>query len=104
MGRNDCFPHGIAVLNIIDYSDVALIRHCYLSLSLRVAAFVEYCRPLLDHLIWQKCQHWDENIRELAAEALHLLTPLDADYARNVVCASLRRCFWFSDSCCLVVR
>jgi len=40
---------------------------------------------MLDHLVELKCQHWDESIRELAAEALQKLAPFDFEYSENEV-------------------
>ena len=40
---------------------------------------------MLDHLCKLKCQHWDESIRELAAEALQKLAPFDVKYSKNEV-------------------
>ena len=40
---------------------------------------------MLDHLVELKCQHWDESIRELAAEALQNLAPFDFEYSENEV-------------------
>ncbi|KAL7074229.1 hypothetical protein ACQ4LE_006412 [Meloidogyne hapla] len=83
VGRNDSFPHGIPVLQLIDFGEVARIRHCYLEISVQVAKFPEYIQPMLDHLCMLKCQHWDESIRELAADALQKLAPFDFEYSEN---------------------
>nr|CAD2152735.1 unnamed protein product [Meloidogyne enterolobii] len=83
VGRNDSFPHGIPVLQLIDFGEIARIRHCYLEISVEVAKFPEYVQPMLDHLVELKCQHWDESIRELAAEALQKLAPFDFEYSEN---------------------
>uniref|UniRef100_A0A915LY91 Tubulin-specific chaperone D n=1 Tax=Meloidogyne javanica TaxID=6303 RepID=A0A915LY91_MELJA len=83
VGRNDSFPHGIPVLQLIDFGEIARIRHCYLEISVEVAKFPEYVQPMLDHLVELKCQHWDESIRELASEALQKLAPFDFEYSEN---------------------
>lgn len=85
MGRNDSFPHGIQVLTIIDYIDVALIKNCYLELSVLVAKYAEYRIPLLSHLCHRKSQHWDEAVRELASDALQRLVKFDVKYSMETV-------------------
>lgn len=52
---------------------------------MRVADYEEYRRPMLDHLLEFKSQHWDEAIRELTADAFALLVGFDCAYARNTV-------------------
>ncbi|CAK5090215.1 unnamed protein product [Meloidogyne enterolobii] len=36
VGRNDSFPHGIPVLQLIDFGEIARIKHCYLEISVEV--------------------------------------------------------------------
>jgi hypothetical protein len=40
---------------------------------------------MIDHLAFLKCQHWDESIRELAAEALQKLASFNINYCENEV-------------------
>ncbi|KAF7634087.1 TFCD_C domain-containing [Meloidogyne graminicola] len=89
VGRNNSFPHGIEVLQLIDFGAVAIIKHCYLELSVEVAKFCEYIHPMLNHLCKLKCQYWDESIRELAAEALQRLAPFDIKYSQNELLPNL---------------
>ena len=51
--------------------------------SVYIAQYEEYTRPLIDHLVEEKLKHWDMSVRELAAEALHNLTPRDPTYIRE---------------------
>ena len=36
--------------------------------SVHIAQYEEYTKPLIDHLISQKVNHWDTAIRELTAK------------------------------------
>uniref|UniRef100_A0A183CNC6 Tubulin-specific chaperone D n=1 Tax=Globodera pallida TaxID=36090 RepID=A0A183CNC6_GLOPA len=36
VGRNDSFPHGIAVLSMVDFVEVARIKHCYTELAVQI--------------------------------------------------------------------
>ncbi|KAI1718603.1 tubulin-specific chaperone D [Ditylenchus destructor] len=91
VGRNDSFPHGIQILTIIDYIDVALIKNCYLELSVLVANYPEYRIPLLSHLCHRKSQHWDEAVRELASDALQRLVQFDVKYTMETVLPELTK-------------
>ena len=109
VGRQGTFPHGIEILTAADYFTVRSRTNAYTNLrythnihththshththtpthlahphSVHIAQFSEYTRPLIDHLVEYKLGHWDDSIRELAAEALHNLTPRDAHYFRE---------------------
>lgn len=85
MGRNDSFPNGIQILALIDYVDVALIKNCYLNLAVKVANYSAYRKPLLHHLCYFKSQHWDEFIREMAANSIERLVEFDVEYSKNNV-------------------
>jgi hypothetical protein len=69
-GRQGNFPNGIEVLTTIDHMAVSLPSRSYVELSVKVAQYEPYRRPILDHLMNFKVSHWDANIRELAAKAL----------------------------------
>ncbi|KAI3420324.1 hypothetical protein GPALN_003633 [Globodera pallida] len=95
VGRNDSFPHGIAVLSMVDFVEVARIKHCYTELAVQVAAhFGCFVRPMLDHLCGLKSVHWDEMVRKLAADAIQRIAIFDSDYAFEkifpVLCDRLR--------------
>ena len=59
VGRQGTFPHGIDILTTADYFAVGTRSNAYLNLSVYVAQFPEYTRPLIDHLVHQKLGHWD---------------------------------------------
>uniref|UniRef100_T1JFE7 Tubulin-specific chaperone D n=1 Tax=Strigamia maritima TaxID=126957 RepID=T1JFE7_STRMM len=81
VGRQGTFPHGIDVLTTVDYFAVSSIIRSYLELSVFVAGFEEYTLALVEHLVDRKVVHWDKNIRELSAQALHKLTSCNVSYA-----------------------
>ncbi|XP_068671771.1 tubulin-specific chaperone D-like isoform X2 [Montipora foliosa] len=85
VGRQGTFPHGIDILTLADYYAVGNRANTYLSVSVAIAQFAEYTRALIDNLCHVRLQHWDGNIRELASQALHNLTPTDPDYLAKTV-------------------
>lgn len=80
VGRQSEFPHGIAVLQVADFFSVGNLRNAFMVASRKVLEFVEYRQPLLNHLCSITIYHWDTKVRDLAAEALRGLAPLDANY------------------------
>ncbi|XP_055448634.1 tubulin-specific chaperone D isoform X2 [Psammomys obesus] len=80
VGRQGTFPHGIDILTTADYFAVGNISHCFLAISVFIAGFQEYTKPMIDHLVSVKINHWDGAIRELSAKALHNLTPQAPEY------------------------
>uniref|UniRef100_A0A914WV96 Tubulin-specific chaperone D n=3 Tax=Plectus sambesii TaxID=2011161 RepID=A0A914WV96_9BILA len=93
VGRQGSFPHGIEILTVVDYFAVGQKSKCFHDLCVFIGRFPEYTRTLIDHLIEHKCNHWDPNIRLLAAEALRRLTALDPDYVgESILPVLLKRC------------
>ena len=62
MGRQGTFPHGIDILTTADYFAVGSCSNAYLNLSVFVAQYSEYTRPLIDHLVKYKLSHWDRYV------------------------------------------
>ncbi|XP_062871978.1 tubulin-specific chaperone D [Trichomycterus rosablanca] len=89
VGRQGTFPHGIDILTAADYFTVGNLNNCYLTISVYIAGFEEYTKPMIDHLVTRKINHWDRAIRELASKALHNLTPQAPDYMANTVLPQL---------------
>ncbi|XP_076122630.1 tubulin-specific chaperone D [Alosa pseudoharengus] len=85
VGRQGTFPHGIDILTAADYFAVGNLNNCYLSISVYIAGFSEYTKPMIDHLVTMKVNHWDGAIRELATKALHNLTPKAPEYMADSV-------------------
>jgi hypothetical protein len=89
VGRQGTFPHGIDILTNVDYFAVGSRTNSYLNLSSYVAQYTEYTQPLIDHVVQTKLGHWDSSLRELAARALHNLTPRLPDYIQESVIPKL---------------
>ncbi|XP_068082742.1 tubulin-specific chaperone D [Anabrus simplex] len=85
VGRQGTFPHGIDIVTTADYFAVGVRTNAFLNISVYIAQFEEYTLPLINHLIERKILHWDGSIRELAAKALHNLTPRAVDYMSKTV-------------------
>ncbi|KAK7799827.1 hypothetical protein U0070_006809 [Myodes glareolus] len=60
-----------------------------MSSSVFIAGFQEYTKPMIDHLVSMKINHWDGAIRELSAKALHHLTPQVPEYMASHVFPAL---------------
>ena len=56
------FPHGIDIVTEADYFKVGNRENCYLELSVFVAEFPEYTKPMIDHLVDVKINHWDRSV------------------------------------------
>uniref|UniRef100_UPI001EAECB64 tubulin-specific chaperone D-like n=1 Tax=Oncorhynchus gorbuscha TaxID=8017 RepID=UPI001EAECB64 len=89
VGRQGTFPYGIDIVVAADYFAVGNLNNCYLSISVYIASFPEYTRPMIDHLVAMKINHWDRVIRQLATKALHNLTPQAPDYMATTVMPQL---------------
>ncbi|XP_046963089.1 tubulin-specific chaperone D [Vanessa cardui] len=89
VGRHGLFPHGIDVLTAADFQSVGPRTHAYLVVAPYVATFPEYTRPLLDHIVDLKLEHWDCAIRELAAKALNRLTDKTPEYVAQEILPKL---------------
>nr|XP_023027464.1 tubulin-specific chaperone D [Leptinotarsa decemlineata] len=83
VGRQGTCPHGIEIQMKADFSSVSVRTHAYLNISTFIAQFEEYTESLISHLLTRKVDHWDSNIRELTAKALHNLTPKLPEYMIN---------------------
>ena len=59
VGRQGTFPNGIDILTTADYFAVGVINSSYLTVSASIAQYPEYTRPLIDHLVEHKTNHWD---------------------------------------------
>ncbi|XP_036329001.1 tubulin-specific chaperone D-like [Rhagoletis pomonella] len=89
VGRLGNFPHGIEICTATDFFSVGMRQNSYLKVSDFIAQFEEYQKPLIDHLVEKKVNHWDTTIRELAAKALYNLTFRAPEYMSAVVLGQL---------------
>ncbi|XP_054742594.1 tubulin-specific chaperone D [Anastrepha obliqua] len=89
VGRLGNFPHGIEISTETDFFSVGLRQNAYLNVADFISQFEEYQKPLIDHLIERKVNHWDTTIRELTAKALHKLTFRAPEFMSTVVLGQL---------------
>uniref|UniRef100_A0A915CUZ3 Tubulin-specific chaperone D n=1 Tax=Ditylenchus dipsaci TaxID=166011 RepID=A0A915CUZ3_9BILA len=54
-------------------------------LAVRVAEYKDYRIPMLNHLLEHKILHWDESVRELAADSLQQLVSFDVEYTKHTI-------------------
>ncbi|KAI9585972.1 tubulin-specific chaperone D [Glossina fuscipes] len=85
VGRLGNFPYGIEISTTTDFYSVGWRQNSFLNISDFIAQFEEYRKPLIDHLVERKINHWDIIIRELSAKALHRLTHHAPEYMATVV-------------------
>ena len=89
VGRQGHFPHGIDILTMADYFAVSNRTNTYLNISPSIGKYKEYTKALIEHLVQIKRDHWDSNIRWLAAQSMHKLTKLKPDFVSSVVLDAL---------------
>ncbi|XP_071444104.1 tubulin-specific chaperone D [Hetaerina americana] len=89
VGRQGTFPHGIEIVTVADYFALGSRSNSFLKVSYFVAGFDEYRRPLINHLVERKINHWDASVRELSAKALGVLTKRDPHYISSDVLPKL---------------
>merc|ERR1719481_1266444 len=80
VGRQGTFPHGIDILTVADYFAVGSRPNAFLTLSVHIASYQEYSRPLITHLVDKKVGHWDSTVRELTAKALQNLCSCEPNF------------------------
>uniref|UniRef100_A0A1A9WDM9 Tubulin-specific chaperone D n=1 Tax=Glossina brevipalpis TaxID=37001 RepID=A0A1A9WDM9_9MUSC len=85
VGRLGNFPYGIEISTTTDFYSVGLRQNSFLNISDFIAQFEEYRKPLIDHLVERKVNHWDIIIRELSAKALHKLTHHAPEYMATII-------------------
>jgi hypothetical protein len=64
------FDNGIDVITIADYFALGVRSNCFEEIIIKVAVFESYRSHLISHLLNNCTNHWDLNIRTLAAVAL----------------------------------
>ena len=85
-------PHGIDILTMADFFSLGNRTNSYTKIACSVAAYVEYRIPIIKHLYSDKLCHWDASVRELAADTLGRIVPLDPHYfCSNVLPELLER-------------
>ena len=107
VGRQQTFPHGIEIVTAADFGALGPLGHAYRQVACQVARYEEYRAAMVDELIRVKIRHWVRHtptihlyictyrqrevmaaaygggrlqsaaVRELAAEGLGRLAPMD---------------------------
>ncbi|ORX85382.1 ARM repeat-containing protein [Anaeromyces robustus] len=86
VGRQGLFPHGIDIITKADYFTVGNRNECFRTISCDIANYEEYRYSMINHLISYSVVHWDQVIRELAAESLGTICKMDIPYTEaNVI-------------------
>jgi len=71
VGRQGSFPRGIEIVTMVDYFTVSNISNAYLKISPKLAAFGDYTNSFIYHLVDHRMNHWDKEIRWLAAKSIN---------------------------------
>ncbi|EJC98100.1 TBCD protein [Fomitiporia mediterranea MF3/22] len=79
VGRMGLFPHGIAVIGVIDFYSVGIRRNAFLVAAPEVYRYKEYRQPILDHLLKITLRHWDAAMRRLGAKSLRKVCETDLE-------------------------
>ncbi|KAK2958513.1 putative Tubulin-specific chaperone D [Blattamonas nauphoetae] len=84
-GTNDddfteIIPHGLDILQIVDFFSVGSLASSYTILAYRVSEFVEYRESIVRYLLQTRAGHWNSVIRSLAARALGVISQLDRPF------------------------
>ncbi|PON37698.1 Coatomer beta subunit [Trema orientale] len=99
VGRQGNYPHGIDIVNTADYFSLSSRVYSYTHVAVFIAQFEGYLYPFAEELIYNKICHWDQGLRELAAEALSALVKYDPVYFADSVLEKLIPCTLSSDLC-----
>jgi len=63
-----------------------------LSISVQIAQYEEYTKPLIDHLVAKKVTHWDTAIRELSARVSSSSSSNTIRYLQKFVRSQIHGC------------
>ena len=71
VGRHgDLFPDGIAMMQLVNYFNVGSLVDTYSKLALEASFFTPYRSAIIHDLVHYRLDHWDQKLRQLAAESL----------------------------------
>jgi len=89
VGRQGLFPHGIDIITKADYFTVGNKNECFRTISVDIANYEEYRYSMINHLITYSVVHWDQTMRELAAQSLGMICKMDVPYTESNVIPKL---------------
>ncbi|XP_068669774.1 tubulin-folding cofactor D-like [Aristolochia californica] len=99
VGRQGNFPHGIDIVNTADYFSLSSRVNSYINVAVAIAQYKVFLRPFVEVLVSNKICHWDQGLRELAAQAISALANYDVEYFADAVLERLVPCTLSSDLC-----
>lgn len=79
------FPEGMDIIASADYFSLGSRRQSFLTVAPSIARLPQYHVPLFEHVANIKVCSWDIRVRELAAEGLSALVPLNPEFAADHV-------------------
>ena len=79
------FPEGMDIIASADYFSLGSRRQSFLAVAPSIARLPQYHVPLFEHVCNVKVCSWDIRVRELAAEGLAALVPLNPEFAADHV-------------------
>lgn len=79
------FPEGMDIISSADYFSLGSRRQSFLTVAPSIARLPQYHVPVFEHVCTFKVCSWDIQVRELAAECLSALIPLNPDFAAEHV-------------------
>jgi hypothetical protein len=95
VGRHGQFPRGLELIHVADFLSVSSRVGCYTRIAPFVAQFEEYGESIVEHLVGNRIEHWDPEIRVLAANSLSIIAKvkpelITAEIVRKIAenCAS----------------
>ncbi|OHT03370.1 Beta-tubulin cofactor D family protein [Tritrichomonas foetus] len=89
VGRHGKFPNGLELIHVADFLSVSSRVGCYLKIAPFVAQFPDYGPSMVAHLANNRIQHWDEEIRMLAAQSLSIIAKDHQELITTDVLASI---------------
>ena len=89
VGRHGKFPNGLELIHVADFLSVSSKSGCYLKIAPFVAQFPDYGPSIVAHLANNRIQHWDLEIRMLAAQSLSIIAKEHKELITTDILASI---------------
>jgi len=94
VGRQGTFPHGIEILTEADYFTLSNRVNAFLNVSCFVGQFDAYLLDMLKYLAFDQLKHWEPSMRQLAAQALAVLSVFNpALVVEHILPTLIEKCF-----------
>lgn len=89
VGRHGKFPNGLELIHVADFLSVSSRVGCCLKIAPFVAQFKDYGASIVSHLANNRIQHWDIDIRMLAAQSLSIIAKDHQELITTDILASI---------------